>query len=179
MVDGDHGECALREPAPAADPPSAGPLSIVEAELEIDIVQHRAILRRFYSKKPPPISIEDYLTRLHRYCPMSTAVVLASSLYVHRLVEVERVLSLTRRNIHRLMLGGVRTATKALEDLHYAHSRLAKVGGVSAVELGRLELGFCFLTNFDLKVDRDALTRHATYLTDMRDLHDAAHRMSL
>lgn len=127
-------------------------------------VQHRAIIRKFYSKRPPPISIEDYLLRMHQFCPMSTGVYLATSLYLHRLAVFERVLSLTPRNVHRLLLGALRIAMKALEDLSYPHSRFSKAGGVTAAELSRLEISFCFVTNFDLRVDAQALTRHAASL---------------
>lgn len=47
------------------------PLHIVGARKEPLNVQHRTITRKFYSKKPPPIALKDYLTRLHKYCPMS------------------------------------------------------------------------------------------------------------
>ena len=135
-----------------------------DTKLELPNLQHRIIVRKFYSKTPPPISLEDYLQRLHRYCPMSTAVMLATSLYVHRLTLVERVLAVTPRNVHRLLLGGLVTAMKALEDITYSHRRLAKVGGVSAAELGRLEISFCFVVNFDLVVDAEMLTRHVAWL---------------
>lgn len=50
---------------------------------------------------------------------------------------------------------------KALEDFSYPHRRFAKVGGVSETELGRLEVSFCFVTNFELRVDKEGLLEHA------------------
>ncbi|KAH8898275.1 cyclin-domain-containing protein, partial [Thozetella sp. PMI_491] len=120
-------------------------------------LQHSAITRKFYSKAPPPISILDYLLRIHRFCPMSTAVYLAASLYIHRLAVQERAIAVTKRNAHRLLLAGLRVAMKALEDLSYPHSKFAKVGGVSETELARLEISFCFLAGFELMVDAAAL----------------------
>lgn len=55
---------------------------------------------------------------------------------------------------------------KALEDLSYPHRRFAKVGGVTEVELGRLEISFCFLTNFELRVTREVLDRYAVELRE-------------
>lgn len=46
---------------------------------------------------------------------------------------------------------------KALEDLSYPHTKFAKVGGVSETELARLEISFCFLVGFELRVDEEAL----------------------
>ena len=140
------------------------PINIIGAGAEPLYVQHGALARKFFSKKPPPIGTEDYLLRLHRYCPMSTGVYLAASHYINRLVVAERVLPLTPRNVHRLLLASLRVAMKAIEDLSYPHSRFAKVGGVTETELGRLEISFCFLTNFELKVDHDTLQDEAVSL---------------
>lgn len=97
---------------------------------------------------------------------MSTAVYLATSLYIHKLAVVEHIVPVTGRNVHRLVLAGLRVAMKALEDLSYPHRRFAKVGGVSERELGRLEVGFCFLMSFELRVDEGGLWRRAVEMRD-------------
>lgn len=159
----------LRHTATAAPPPprpSPEPYVVVGANSQPLNLQHSAITRKFYSKAPPPISIEDYLLRLHRFCPMSTAVYLATSLYIFRLAVDERAVAVTRRNCHRLLLAGLRVAMKALEDLSYPHAKIARVGGVSEPELARLEISFCFLAGFELVVREDALRRHWEALRD-------------
>ena len=123
-------------------------------------LQHSAITRKFYCRVPPPISITEYLLRIHHYCPMSTGVYLATSLYIHRLAVLERAIVVTKRNAHRLLLAGLRVAMKALEDLSYPHARFARVGGVSERELARLEISFCFLTGFELAVNVPVLSQH-------------------
>lgn len=133
-------------------------------------MQHSAITRKFYSKHPPSISLEDYLMRIHRFCPMSTAVYLAASLYIHKLAVDERAIPVTRRNCHRLLLAGLRVAMKAHEDLSYPHPRFARVGGVNAHELGRLEISFCFLTNFEFKTSKEVLLQHAISLKELSSL---------
>jgi hypothetical protein len=140
------------------------PYIIIGANAEPLNLQHSAITRKFYSKKPPPISIEDYLMRIHKFCPMSTGVYLATSVYIHRLAVEERAIPVTRRNCHRLLLAGLRVAMKALEDLSYPHRRFSKVGGVSENELARLEISFCFLTNFELRTTKEILLDHALTL---------------
>ncbi|KAA6411519.1 MAG: hypothetical protein FRX48_04799 [Lasallia pustulata] len=153
---------------PIGSPEAAAsePLHIIGSNMQALNIQHGAITRKFYSKKPPPIPLEEYLLRLHRYCPMSTAVYVATSLYIHKLAVIERIIPVTVRNVHRLLLAGLRVAMKALEDISYPHRRFAKVGGVSESELGRLEVSFCFLTNFELKVDEEMLWRQATAMRD-------------
>ncbi|RYP00900.1 hypothetical protein DL763_000530 [Monosporascus cannonballus] len=136
------------------------PYIIIGADSQPLNLQHSAITRKFFSKAPPPISVEEYLLRIHRFCPMSTAVYLAASYYIFRLAVEERAIPVTRRNCHRLLLAGLRVAMKALEDLSYPHKKIARVGGVSEAELARLEISFCFLTGFELVVGEEALRRH-------------------
>ncbi|SCO84736.1 uncharacterized protein FRV6_08863 [Fusarium oxysporum] len=141
-----------QHPGMMSPPPQSEPYIIVGADSQPVNLQHSAIIRKFYSKNEPPITINQYLQRLHQFCPMSTAVYLATSLYIHRLAVEERAIPVTRRNAHRLVLAGLRVAMKALEDLSYPHAKMAKVGGVSEAELSRLEISFCVLVGFELVV---------------------------
>lgn len=163
---------ALRRTARCHTPPTE-PHIIIGDNAEPLNIQHSAITRKFYSKHPPPISVEDYLMRIHKFCPMSTAVYLATSLYIHKLAVDDRAIAVTRRNCHRLILAGLRVAMKALEDMSYPHSRFSKVGGVSEGELARLEISFCFLTNFEFKTSKEALLDHAISLREISSLQGA------
>jgi hypothetical protein len=104
---------------------------------------------------------------------MSTAVYLATSVYIHRLAVDERAIPVTRRNCHRLLLAGLRVAMKALEDHSYPHRRFAKVGGVSENELARLEISFCFLTNFELRTTREILEKQVLSLKSISSAQGA------
>ncbi|KAG9259037.1 cyclin-domain-containing protein [Emericellopsis atlantica] len=136
------------------------PAVITADEQSVLNAQHGAITRKFYSKLEPPISITEYLARLHRFCPMSTAVYLAASLYIYTLAIDQRAIPVTRKNVHRLVLAALRIATKALEDLPYLHRKIARVGGVSEAELARLEISFCFLAGFELVMKEERLREH-------------------
>ncbi|KAJ4141656.1 hypothetical protein NW768_000872 [Fusarium equiseti] len=153
-------------PGLMSPPPQSEPYVVVGADSQPVNLQHSAITRKFYSKNEPPITINQYLQRLHQFCPMSTAVYLATSLYIHRLAVEERAIPVTRRNAHRLVLAGLRVAMKALEDLSYPHAKMAKVGGVSEAELARLEISFCFLVGFELVVGESRLQKHYERLKD-------------
>jgi len=146
--------------APLTPAPTPEPYVVIGADSQPLNLQHSAITRKFYSKKPPPIGVSDYLQRIHHFCPMSTAVYLATSVYIYRLAVSERAIAVTRRNAHRLLLAGLRVAMKALEDLSYPHAKLARVGGVGEVELARLEISFCFLAGFELVVREDEMRDH-------------------
>ncbi|KAL8690794.1 MAG: hypothetical protein Q9218_003843 [Villophora microphyllina] len=122
--------------------------------------QHTVLGRRFNSKRLPPIPLIDYLTRLLKYCELSTGACLATGLYIFRLAVVERLITLTPHNIHRLLLAGLRVAGKANDDKNYPHKRWAMVGGIPETELTKLEIAFCYLTDFDLRVTPEILTNH-------------------
>lgn len=126
-----------------------------------DAYQQSVLCRRFLSKREPSIALKDYIARLHRFCPMSTAVFLAASMYVTRMVTIRKVIMVIPENMHRFILAGLRVAMKALEDRNFAHSRFAKVGGVTERELLRLELSFCYLADFELRVDAEMLLNEA------------------
>lgn len=158
---------ALRSSSTSTSSSAApSPYIIIGSDSQPVNLQHGAITRKFYSKNEPPISINQYLLRLHQFCPMSAAVYLATSLYIHRLAVEERAIPVTRRNAHRLVLAGLRVAMKALEDLSYPHGKFAKVGGVSETELARLEISFCFLAGFELVVREETLHAHWMVLRD-------------
>jgi len=95
----------------------------------------------------------------------------------------------TRLNVHRLLLAALRVANKSLEDIIYSRTALAKVGGLRQTELARLEIGefyphfspflkknyamltaffsgFCFLLDFDLRVDEAEMERQVMILRD-------------
>jgi len=130
-------------------------------------LQYGAITRKFWSKSVPEIPIEDYIFRIHRFCPMSTAVYIAASVYLHRLAVVDRILPITRYNVHRLVLAALRVASKACEDLSHSHKRFAKVGGLGENELSRLEVSFCFLVNFELQISKSTMERQLSALRNI------------
>ncbi|KAL8704633.1 MAG: hypothetical protein Q9201_002219 [Fulgogasparrea decipioides] len=142
------------------------PLHVVDVVQESLDLQHGAVVRKFYSKKPPHIPLDEYLLRLQKWCPMSPGVYLATGLYIYRLTVVQRSFPVTSRNVHRLLLAALRVAGKANDDRNYPHKRFARVGGVTEPELTRLELAFCFVTDFDLWVTPEMLKEHARVARD-------------
>ncbi|KAF2237066.1 cyclin-domain-containing protein [Viridothelium virens] len=147
--------------SPEAHPhePAAPPLETLDPSTNArrSPTQYEAIARKFFSKKPPPISLEAYLERLHRYCPMSTAVYLAGGAYIHSICVEERSVPITARTAHRLVLASLRVAMKALEDLRYPQQRFAGVGGVSGRELMFLEVSLCYMIDFELFMNVERL----------------------
>ncbi|KAI4205589.1 MAG: hypothetical protein LQ350_000368 [Teloschistes chrysophthalmus] len=129
--------------------------------------QNSLVARKFNSRQPPPISIDEYVSRLYKYCAMSTGAFLATGLYLYRAAVVQESLALTAHNIHRLLLAGLRVAGKANDDINYPHRRWAIVGGVTESELAKLEIAFCYITDFELRVTADRLKDHVSLARNM------------
>ncbi|KAL8927567.1 MAG: hypothetical protein Q9208_002374 [Pyrenodesmia sp. 3 TL-2023] len=165
-LDATHVPAEAKTPIGSPESKPTEPLHVEEPELKTHHSQTEAVVRKFNSKKEPTIPLEEYLTRLHRYCPMSTGVYLAAGLYICRLATVDRSVSVTDLNAHRLLLAALRVATQANDDRNYPHKRYATVGGILPAELSKLELAFCYLTDFELRVTREMLEKHARFARD-------------
>jgi len=138
------------DPAEAShDEPTIGD---VGAGAQPESVQRANMARKFFSKTVPRVSIEDYVNRIQQYCPLSTGVWLAAGSYILRLCVVDKIVPLTHRTMHRLVLASLVVAMKALEDHRWPQKRFAGVGGVDEQALSRLELGVEFLLKFDLQI---------------------------
>ncbi|KAK9244866.1 cyclin-domain-containing protein [Lipomyces tetrasporus] len=164
---GEHPPSLSCDQHPTSSPSSSPGPEIVDHQQQVvvDKANQRSIIsRRFWSKSAPGIDIEKYLLRIHQYCPISTAVYLATSLYIYRLCILNQAIPLTPLNVHRLVVAALRVASKSLEDINHLQKRFAKVGGLSEQELCRLEIGFLFLMDFDLKLDVDMLEEQAGIL---------------
>ena len=101
---------------------------------------------RFHSSRIPQISMWDYLHRIARYSHCSPECILITIIYLDRYVERTRI-PLTFRNIHRLTITAVTVAAKLRDDVYYANSYYASIGGVTVQEMNILELEL--LTNID------------------------------
>lgn len=136
------------------------------------------IIKRFWSKNAPPISIWDYLLRIQKFTPMSTSVYLSASLYIYRLCIELRTILLTPLSVHRIILASLRIACKVIEDLNYKQARFAATGGVKPVDLYRLEIAFLFLIDFDVAINSTVLQDHMVMLTEL-DIQANRHRQLL
>ncbi|KAH8729068.1 cyclin-domain-containing protein [Phaeosphaeriaceae sp. PMI808] len=115
-------------------------------------VQRLNMARKFFSKTVPKVGVEEYINRIQKYCPLSTAVWLAAGSYILRLCVIDRTVPLTYRTMHRLILACALVAMKALEDHRWPQKRFAAVGGVDEASLSRLELCVEFLLSFDVQI---------------------------
>lgn len=111
----------------------------------------------FHGLRAPPITTEAYLLRIAKYAKCSPACFVAALGYMQRLSGRDAALAPTTLNVHRLLLTGVLCAAKFLDDRYYNNAFYAKVGGISTLELNRLELEMLQLLEFRLAISPEAV----------------------
>lgn len=111
-------------------------------------------LMAFHARNIPSISIQSYLTRILKYCPMSSDIFLSLLVYFDRMSNAPNTktcsqhlttfsstkqlmgdtvytFSIDSYNVHRLVITGIVVASKFCSDVFYTNSRYAKVAYVS------------------------------------------------
>ncbi|OCH95879.1 cyclin-domain-containing protein [Obba rivulosa] len=127
----------------------------------------------FHARNVPTIPLDNYLFRIHKYCPASNEVFVSLLVYFDRMGKLAkeacgRTFPIDYYNIHRLIIAGVTVASKFFSDVFYTNSRYAKVGGLPLAELNTLELQFLLLNDFRLRISCEEMQ----YFTDMIILQD-------
>jgi Cyclin len=138
---------------------------------------------------PAPISVEDYLLRIHKYTSMMTESTTQSSspststkseeegdgseqaLFLMLLVLADRLQRLTLQafrislsTIHRFIIASVTFLCKLTRDTFFTNSYYAKVGGISAVELNCLEIYLLGLLKWQIIMDDTLLVKTFRHL---------------
>jgi hypothetical protein len=109
---------------------------------------HPSAILCFHARNVPTISIEAYLQRILKYCPITNEVFLSLLVYFDRMSKMQlgtsqsngqaianevghqtgiRGFAIDSYNVHRLVIAGITVASKFFSDVFYTNSRYAKV----------------------------------------------------
>lgn len=111
------------------------------------LVQERVCCRcsvmcaAFSSTRVPPMSIDQYMTRLVAHGHISSAAVVVASVYLQRCIASSK-LRVTVYSVHRVVFAAFVCATKYVDDFVVEDRALRKAGGVTFAEFGALERMF-------------------------------------
>ena len=111
--------------------------------------------------RAPSIALLPFVQRVLRYLPATKELYIVALVYLDRVVALNRGITLTLLNVHRLFIAAVHVASKFFDDLFYSTSFVARVAGVPPAELNRLELEFLAATRFSLFVEPALYTAYA------------------
>ncbi|KAL2611198.1 hypothetical protein R1flu_022890 [Riccia fluitans] len=118
----------------------------------------------FHGLRAPTISIEKYLERIFKYANCSPSCFVVAYAYIDRLTQQQPGIPITSLNVHRLLITSVMVAAKFLDDAYYNNAYYAKVGGVTTLEMNRLELEFLFRLDFRLQVTVSVFDSYCSHL---------------
>ncbi|KAL3615265.1 Cyclin-U1-1 [Castilleja foliolosa] len=164
-------------PEPNQHDPSTTPrvLTILSHVLEKLVTRNDDLLRHgggsagktlsaFDGVRAPAISLEKYVERIYKYTGCSPSCFVVGFVYIDRLVHKYPGSLLVSLNVHRLLVTSVMVASKILDDVHYNNAFYARVGGVSNVELNKLELELLFLLDFGVCVSSRVFETYCQHL---------------
>lgn len=134
----------------------------------------------FHGTNIPGISLNAYLTRVLKYCPVTNEVFLSLLVYFDRIAKKannlkknqdaggeadgEQLFVMDSYNIHRLIISGITVSSKFFSDIFYKNLRYAKVGGLPLEELNYLELQLLLLLDFKLMITVQDLQNYGDLL---------------
>jgi hypothetical protein len=116
-----------------------------------------------------PITLKDYLYRIKSLTEVEDNTLILSLIYIDKICENASII-LSEFNIHKILFSSILIAIKFNEDLYYDNKFYAKVAGVSAKELKKMESEFLRLIKFDLYINRKIFCKYKKYISKINNI---------
>ncbi|KAI5564323.1 hypothetical protein POPTR_014G066400v4 [Populus trichocarpa] len=120
--------------------------------------------RVFDCHETPDLTIQSYLERIFRYTRAGPSVYVVAYVYIDRFCQANPEFRINARNVHRLLITTIMVASKYVEDMNYRNSYFARVGGLTANVMNKMELEFLFLMGFKLHVNVSVFESYCCHL---------------
>ncbi|XP_057963702.1 cyclin-U3-1 isoform X2 [Malania oleifera] len=137
--------------------------SVQKNEKLLETKQIKDVVTLFQGSRAPTLSIRHYIDRIFKYSGCSPSCFVVAHIYVDRYLHRTDV-HLTSLNVHRLLITSVMIAAKFVDDAFFNNAYYAKVGGLSTVELNRLEMKFLFSLDFRLQVSVETFGKYCSQI---------------
>ena len=120
----------------------------------------------FFSTEIPEISVLDYLYRIQNFSDAEDNTFILALIYIDKICETASIV-LSENNIHRILFMSILTAIKYNEDLYYDNEYYAKIAGISAKELQKMELEYLKLIKFELYINKSKFDKYKNYINEI------------
>ncbi|CAH9127245.1 unnamed protein product [Cuscuta epithymum] len=120
--------------------------------------------RVFECHETPNMSVQSYLERVFRYTGTGPSVFVVAYVYIDRLCLLHPHFRISPTNVHRLLITTILLASKYVEDRNYKNSYFARVGGLTRMEINRLEVELLFMMGFKLHVNVSVFQSYCCHL---------------
>ncbi|KAH7588114.1 Cyclin [Nakaseomyces glabratus] len=131
----------------------------------------------FSMKSSPSISHHDFIQRIQNKCMFGSIIYLGAT-YLLQILFLTREYNdgplrlkhkLQQNEVHRVIVGTIRIATKLLEDFVHSHQYICKVCGISKKLMTKLELALIFcLKDNNLLINSEKLSATACILEELK-----------
>ncbi|KAG2669283.1 hypothetical protein I3843_14G026500 [Carya illinoinensis] len=118
----------------------------------------------FDCHETPDMTIQSYLERIFRYTRAGPSIYVVAYVYIDRFCQSNPGFRISPGNVHNFLITTIMVASKYVEDMNYRNSYFARVGGLTAEELNKLELEFLFLIGFKLHVNVSVFESYCCHL---------------
>ncbi|CAL9092144.1 unnamed protein product [Musa textilis] len=125
--------------------------TVQKNEKKLDSLEIKEFVTLFDGVRVPTLSIKRYMERIFKYSKCSPSCFVLAYIYIERFLQQPNI-RLTSLNVHRLLIASVVVAAKFIDDAFFSNAYYAKVGGISTLEMNRLEINFLFSVDFRLQV---------------------------
>ncbi|RNF05567.1 CYC2-like cyclin 4 [Trypanosoma rangeli] len=106
----------------------------------------------FHSHRLPQMSVESYVDRIVRYSRVGGETLIVSLMLLLKYSHfINHPVSIY--NVHRLMITSALLGAKLRDDVYYSNEYYSRIGGISNVEINKLELRFCTWLEWDMWVE--------------------------
>ena len=139
-------------------------ICIEVAKVQVAVAQSH-VPTLYDSKVPVDIEMTGYLVRWVTYTSRNSDVLIAAALLIDRFLRKSQI-TLTCFNMHRITLGALITAEKLMLDTPYKNSYYAQIGGVSLMEISRIEKAFLIDCDFEVFISKDDFERYSLFFVN-------------
>lgn len=116
-----------------------------------------------YSVKVPKISLQEYISRIYKYCSIEKSTIILSLIYIDRFCNMNNF-QLSNFNIHKILFISTLIAIKYNEDEIYSNDYYAQVAGLPLNEINLMEKTFLKFLDYKLFVSDEEFQQYNIYL---------------
>jgi len=131
---------------------------------------HKPQTNPFAGIAAAPISIVDYILRIHHFVGCSDECFVVGLIYIDRLLFRRPTIVMNTLTAHRLVLTAVLLAAKFYDDSVFNNKYFARIGGLATSEMNVLEFEFLSGIDFNLVVEYEASGVEGNYSEYVKQL---------
>ena len=134
--------------------------------------KHVDLLHKFVSQAIPPVSISEYLKRLYKLYFLTDELLIASLVYLEKILDKTIIGRISIYEIHRLIPTLFMLSIKYHCDNYYTNEYYARMAGMSLKEINELEDELFYLLEYRLEVTEETYNTYEEAVIGLDEISD-------